>query len=86
MQRDPRLPPGMMVEDEEEQVGPRGEVARLGLAMGPAFADLRQSRRVGQEDGPVNILQLVGEGFAALGRADGGLGPAHGPSQEGVDQ
>ena len=47
-----------MVDHEEEEVGPGGEVAGLGLAVGAGLADLGEARGVGQQDGPVDVLDL----------------------------
>ena len=75
-----------MVDDEEEQVGPRGEVAGLGLAAGAGLADLGEPRGVGQQDGAVDVLDLDRERLAGFRRADGRLGPADDPAEQGVEE
>ena len=57
----------VVVDDEQEQVGPRGQVAGLGLADRPPCADLGEARGVGQEDRPLDALDGMGEGSRPVG-------------------
>ena len=75
-----------MIDDEQEQVGPRGQVAGLALAGRAPLADLGEARGVGQEDGPVDPFDVVGVVLAVAGRPHHGLGLADVPAEQGVDQ
>ena len=76
----------VVVEDEQEQVGPRGQVAGLALAGRPPLADLGEAGGVGQEDLPLDPLDRMGVGLAAAGRPHRGLGGADGLADQGVDE
>ncbi len=76
----------VVVEDENQEIGARGQIAGFALALGAGLADLRQARRVGQEDGPLDPFQRVGVVLGPLGRSHHRLGLAGIAAQEGVDQ
>ena len=77
----------VVIDDEQEQVGPRGQVAGLG-SRGPAPPSPISERpgRVGQQDRPVDPLDVVGVVLALPGRAHDGLGLADVLAEQGVDQ
>ena len=71
-----------MVKNEDQKVGPRGQVASFLLAGGTGFADFGKPGCVGEEEAALDAVELIRVVLGLLGRAHDGFALAGFPTEE----
>ena len=79
-------PGEIVIDDEEDQVGPGGKLERLGLARGTVGPRITKPRRVSQQQGPLDAVDRIRMHETMFCGADCGAGFAHAAPEQRVDQ